>query len=1249
MPRDDDLCFLRSAVESGVLAEAAAGQVRAALEKVEQLGAASTAREIAVNRGFLTQAQADTVQGASGPKEATPVRRSKRLGNFGIVEKLGVGGMGVVYKARQLSMDRLVALKVLPRRLARDSSFIARFLREARSAARLNHPHIVQGIDVGEADGLYYFAMELVDGESLRDRIRRVGRVSESEALQVARQIALALEHANAHHIIHRDVKPDNILLTRDGVAKLADLGLAKRKTDAAVTQAGAPLGTPLYMSPEQARGQNDLDTRSDIYSLGATLYHAVVGSPPFTGPNATAVITRHLFERPPSPRDAVPELTEGFCSVILKMLAKEPKARYQSPEVLLEDITRLIHGRAPLRAAPRATSTGLAAVRRTRRRRTRSPLVPIFATTAIFALIAGAWVLYDSLANATEQPRVTAPKPEPRPAYPSRARPRPTPAARRRPPPTRRPARQKPRDEGAAALESVRQWAKAHADTPAETVRRYRAVAARHPDTEAARAAEQAARKLEGGLRAEAKTALFEACHEAKRLAAGHRFARAVELLDRFGADHPESLGEVSEERGFILAGALRTERELRGQASGLAKKGDFPAAIGLYKQIMAFGIPKLTARARHEIGLLDEQLADAQRTARHKAEEACLALRLTQAPLLQARDYAEARSQLEAARADARMAPVRPALDADAADLAAVAAVWAAAEKGARSLKPREKFSVGGIRGEFVRFAKGELHVRASGLVCRKPLRELTSQEVLALAVRQMPAGEPRTSFACGLFLLAEGKAKAAAKAFAEGEKAGGDSARYVARLEQRRADEVEAEANALFARIEQLGREEKWKQAGSALHALEQRYGRTRSFGRHRGKVEELALQARLATLGVTDLFHGKCRLAGNGRKVELTYDFGKPEQLADWSIRGPGWSLADPPSRGRRSPATAGEGGGKLVLSGAAAVLRAPVEHEVQVTAHVADASGPPGEWGLFAAERMDGRPAYALALPERIGLKAVLREHDRDVERGGCGAFRLNQARKVALAVRPRRVAVAIDGKDVLTWTDENGRRLKRVHVGFGSQRERTMHVSSVRVVAAVDEQWASDELERLRVRLHKRHELERKPWRSLFNGVSLEPWRPEHGNWQVKDGAATTEFGGNLVLHEGECENLELRLKVRPLRAKACVRVSFRVSRNGECYGLSLGAQPDQCCLSLHGRDTTRRGGCLARFGERVAFRPERWYDVRIVAVGSEIRAELDGALLCLVRDDRRHRGTLSLDVLHGGAAFKDMQLRALD
>jgi len=255
--------------------------------------------------------------------------------------------MGAVFKARQEAFGRLVALKILPQSLARNPAFLERFLREARAAARLSDPNIVQAIDAGEANGYYYFAMELVDGQSLAALLARQTRLPERRALEITRDLARALQHAHREGIIHRDVKPANILLGNDGTTKLADLGLAREAQQAKsdVTHAGDTMGTPDYISPEQIRGEKDLDGRADIYSLGATLYHMLVGTSPFLGGNSAQVMTRHLTEPIPDPRSAVPELSPACSQIVRKAMQKERERRYATAGDMLKDVEAALAG----------------------------------------------------------------------------------------------------------------------------------------------------------------------------------------------------------------------------------------------------------------------------------------------------------------------------------------------------------------------------------------------------------------------------------------------------------------------------------------------------------------------------------------------------------------------------------------------------------------------------------------------------------------------------------------------------------------------------------------------------------------------------------------------------------------------------------------------------------------------------------------------------------------------------------------
>jgi WD40 repeat protein/predicted Ser/Thr protein kinase len=271
---------------------------------------------------------------------------------YKLVRKLGEGGMGGVYLARQASMDRLVAIKILRKSLARDQNFVERFSREARLAGKLNHPNIVGAIAVGQSGGYHYLVMDYVEGRSLYELVQERGALTEKTGLKLIRQVARALGHAYEHGVIHRDIKPDNILIDTKGVVKLTDLGLAKQVDGATrLTQTGMAMGTPHYVSPEQARGDRSLDIRTDIYSLGATLYDLLTGNTPFDGSNPLVIMNKHLTDHAPWPQDVNPELSDDCCLLIEKMMARHPANRHQDPGELLGDLELVLEGRPP--AAP--------------------------------------------------------------------------------------------------------------------------------------------------------------------------------------------------------------------------------------------------------------------------------------------------------------------------------------------------------------------------------------------------------------------------------------------------------------------------------------------------------------------------------------------------------------------------------------------------------------------------------------------------------------------------------------------------------------------------------------------------------------------------------------------------------------------------------------------------------------------------------------------------------------------------------
>jgi serine/threonine protein kinase len=340
---DEDFRYGQLAIEGRLISP---DQFDAAMDKVRE--SKKPLAEILVSEGTIDLTTADRLTKAlrrivrdERAKSEGGMLVKKQIGGYKLIRRIGEGGMGEVYLAEQLTMHRTVALKILHNKWADDEEFRKRFLLEARAAGKLNHQHLIQVYDVGKYQGKYYFSMEFIDGVTVDDLIRHEGALPLDKVIDICMQVCQALKYLAAHNIVHRDIKPANIMVTKDGTVKLGDFGFIQSVWDAELMQEGTTIGTPDYISPEQARGERNLDVRSDIYSLGASLFHMLTAKTLFSG-SCSKVMRDHIETEPPRVEDLRKDLPKDLLRVMRKMTAKQPIDRYQTPDEVIKDMEML-------------------------------------------------------------------------------------------------------------------------------------------------------------------------------------------------------------------------------------------------------------------------------------------------------------------------------------------------------------------------------------------------------------------------------------------------------------------------------------------------------------------------------------------------------------------------------------------------------------------------------------------------------------------------------------------------------------------------------------------------------------------------------------------------------------------------------------------------------------------------------------------------------------------------------------------
>jgi len=357
-----DEAFARAAQQGGVLSYDDLEAARAVQAESAKKGVIVALADVLIQQAVITAKVRENIEKKAHAQQAGGLMQ---LGPYKLIKKLGEGGMGAVYLAEDLNLGRKVAVKVLPRKYSEDRQFLTRFRREAQATGKLNHVNIVSAYTVGEHMGYHYYAMEYCEGETLDRVLKQRHVIPWDAALGAMIQVARGLKHAHEHGILHRDIKPANIFICKplrtsrlagdlfaEGfVARILDLGLSKSigvPQQTSHTQTGVAVGTPHYLSPEQAKGEKSIDGRADIYSLGATFYHLVTGKTPFEGSTAAIIMVKHINEQLPNPQDINADIPDGVAHVIMKMMAKKPGDRYRDCQELLDDLELVIDGKTP-------------------------------------------------------------------------------------------------------------------------------------------------------------------------------------------------------------------------------------------------------------------------------------------------------------------------------------------------------------------------------------------------------------------------------------------------------------------------------------------------------------------------------------------------------------------------------------------------------------------------------------------------------------------------------------------------------------------------------------------------------------------------------------------------------------------------------------------------------------------------------------------------------------------------------------
>ncbi len=865
--------------------------------------------EILLEKNYITKEQAAAVlrmQGQEGPQTQIP--------GYEIIVKLGQGAMGAVFKARQVSMDRLVALKVLAPRFAKDTAFVTRFVREARTVAKLHHQNIISGIDVGEHEGIHYFVMEYVDGETVGSLLRKSGAMPEKQALNIALQITKALDHANANSMVHRDIKPDNIMLTCDGVAKLCDLGLARQEgIDASLTQAGQTVGTPHYISPEQASGEKDIDIRSDIYSLGATLYHMILGSTPYPPGTASVVMAKHLTELVPPLKDRQPGVSAAVSEVVAKMMKKNRAERYQTPAELLTDISNILEDYPPahvkvemprliVKKPPVVPHAAGKDGQRDTYRRSRSAGGILVGVVSILVVASAGYLanrfLRDGEKSATGGgPPVVEKKEEKKP-------PQDEPAGNAA---IDRELDRKAKEELDAIL--ARQSRMAADLTQMATVEaRFDEFLNRYEGTKWEVEGLNAQQKFRQECEGLADAAMAALLAKVKPFEESGRLHEASLLFDEFPKEFLKTgvmQRGLTEKTRLLEAINSRFSADLAAVEELLQKK-EFDRALAILEAVKVYSSPKFASEADSKAKVVENEKQAYASSIRTRAQELYTAFQKELWSLLdrKKKDYAAAKHLAEGAFKNPEMAFMKSEIREDLRDVDSLIEFWRDVERGIdKCVATKEVVQLlmfKDFMGKLVRKDKKiyfETSVGGGSSFMALDLDRLKDEDIFFFTGKVIPTDDGPGRLKIGLYCFYAGNFKKAKECFQKAAEKGEVRANvYLERIQAAAISEEDGKACALFAEAQDLIKAQKFAEAHKILSEL---IAQRADLPFVKEKLEEIKkliadIEAKMAAADahpLQKLVKGKVKKLP-GDRVEVFYDFSKEDQMSDWE---PGQSL------------------------------------------------------------------------------------------------------------------------------------------------------------------------------------------------------------------------------------------------------------------------------------------------------------------------------------------------------------------